>query len=461
MEAPQKTITAAPIANSSAAGVLRPESEEALQEVVRTALARQTPLEVLGGGTKRDYGPAAVASRSLSTTALRGIVDYQPAELMIVLRPGTPIEEVNTLLASENQTLAFEPPQWNPKATIGGVIGCNLSGPRRFKAGAARDHLLGFRAICGRGKRIQGGGRVMKNVTGYDLSKLICGSFGTLAVFSELILKVWPRAEASCTQLVRLTSWQAAQTLLMRATSSPQEVSGAAYLPPETRPQETQHWAKIDASPGEGIALLRLEGGGLANRLEKLRRTLDADPPGQAKLHWGEVLDAETSRTCWNALAEARPLWPTPPKEGRPPALLWRCVLRADALATFCKNLLRSYPEAQLCVDWGGTLVWVALDNAPTEDEATARKDTVKEDTAEEDPARALQKRIEVRNEAIQRLAQRASGLADLVRGGGWRSSQPLLAQPAEGAHQRLQQNLKRAFDPQEILNPERLFPRT
>ena len=147
---------------------------EALQEAILEAVAHARPLELVGAGTKRGYGLPVAAQQTLSAAGLRGVVDYQPNELILVVRPGTPLAEVESTLAEAGQMLAFEPPTWDAAATIGGVVACNLSGPRRFKAGAARDHLLGFQAVTGRGEFIRGGGRVVKNVTGYDMSKLMC-----------------------------------------------------------------------------------------------------------------------------------------------------------------------------------------------------------------------------------------------------------------------------------------------
>ena len=160
-------------------------------------------------------------------------------------------------MAGSKQALAFEPPHWGPQATIGGTVACNLSGPRRVRAGAARDHLLGFEAVTGRGQVVRGGGRVVKNVTGYDLSKLMCGSFGTLAVLTELVLKVLPAAETERTVVVPGLDDANAIALLILASRSPHNVSGLAHLPRGVRAPQG---LSATSEGGDSITLIRVEG---------------------------------------------------------------------------------------------------------------------------------------------------------------------------------------------------------
>lgn len=178
-------------------------------EAIRDANERRTPIAIRGAGTKQRIGRHAPVTRTLSSAALKGVTLYEPEELVLSARAGTPLAEIESLLAAHNQQLAFEPMDYAPllggaikSATVGGVIAGNVSGPRRIKAGAARDHLLGFQCVTGRGDAVKSGGRVMKNVTGYDLSKLICGSYGTLALITDVTLKVLPKAETEQTLLV-------------------------------------------------------------------------------------------------------------------------------------------------------------------------------------------------------------------------------------------------------------------
>ncbi|MGB8841139.1 MAG: FAD-binding protein, partial [Aliidongia sp.] len=188
---------------------LRPTSPEALLDAMSWALAHKVPLELIGGGTKRAIGRPVEAEATLDLSGLDGIGLYEPAELVLSARAGTKLVEIEAALAESGQRLGFEPPDYalllggEPgRQTLGGIVAANLAGSRRLSAGAARDHVLGFSAVSGRGEAFKSGGRVVKNVTGYDLSKLICGSWGTLAALAEITVKVLPRPEAETTLLL-------------------------------------------------------------------------------------------------------------------------------------------------------------------------------------------------------------------------------------------------------------------
>ncbi len=179
-----------------------------LRDAVAAALAAQEPVEIVGGGTKRAFGRPLQTPHLLDLSRLSGIREYTPSELVLTAGAATPLTEIERALDMAGQMLAFEPPDWcgllgAPEAapTLGGILACNLSGPRRPKAGAARDHFLGFRGVSGRGEIFKAGGKVVKNVTGYDLCKLMAGSFGTLAALEEVTVKVLPRPEAVATVL--------------------------------------------------------------------------------------------------------------------------------------------------------------------------------------------------------------------------------------------------------------------
>src|SRR6185295_13372738 len=189
--------------------VLQPATEAELAELVRWAAAEELPLELVASGSKPGFGRPVQSAHRLDLGRLAGIRDYQPAELVLTAGAATPMAELETALAAEHQMLAFEPGDWAPlygrpagSGTLGGALACNLAGPRRIKAGAARDHFLGFRAVSGRGEAFKAGGKVVKNVTGYDLPKLLCGSMGTLAVMTEITVKVLPAPEKARTVLV-------------------------------------------------------------------------------------------------------------------------------------------------------------------------------------------------------------------------------------------------------------------
>jgi glycolate oxidase FAD binding subunit len=397
---------------------------EQIQQRIADAQEHGTALAPVGGGTKRGYGRAVEGAQALDVRGLGGIVDYQPQELIVVARPGTPLAELEALLAERRQMLAFEPPHWGAGATLGGAIACNLAGPRRFKAGAARDHLLGFQAVTGRGELIRGGGRVVKNVTGYDMSKLLCGSFGTLAVLTELCVKVLPRPEAERTLAVTGLAERAALALLGEAARTQQEPSGLAYLPGhplppgQARPQpQSRDTGLPEALRGLAacVALLRVEGperavAAQADALAALAR----ERGGRA-----ETLDAAASRSVWHAVRELEAL---PLASGE---RLWRFSVPAAAAADLADALrarlgaVRGRMEAQpprLAFDWAGGLVWAALP------------------------------------------PQAAGGHARLVR-----STAPVPPEleaftPLDPARRKLHEQLKRAFDPSGILSPGRMY---
>src|SRR5215472_13781004 len=243
---------------------LAPTDLRELRDAIEESLAAEEPIELLAGGSKRGLGRPLQLPRTLDLSRLTGIRDYQPSELVLTAAAATPIEEIETALAAAGQMLAFEPPDWGAllglpesaarRRTLGGVLACNLSGPRRIKAGAARDHFLGFRGVSGRGEIFKAGGKVVKNVTGYDLCKLMAGSYGTLAALEEVTVRVLPSPEAVSTLLLYGLDPAAAIGCLNRALSSAHEVSAAAYLP-----ASSTAILQSFASPSGAVAL-RLEG---------------------------------------------------------------------------------------------------------------------------------------------------------------------------------------------------------
>src|SRR5215470_8511667 len=262
---------------------LAPTDLRELRDAIGESLAVDEPLELIAGGSKRGLGRPLRLPRSLDLSGIAGIRDYQPSELVLTAAAATPIEEIETALAAAGQMLSFEPPDWGAllglpasaarRRTVGGVLACNLSGPRRIKAGAARDHFLGFRGVSGRGEVFKAGGKVVKNVTGYDLCKLMAGSYGTLAALEEVTVKVLPRPETASTLLLYALDPAAAVRCLNRALSSPHEVSGAAYLPASL----TATLQPFSGAPG--VVAFRLEGPApsVVFRREQLLKKLAAD----------------------------------------------------------------------------------------------------------------------------------------------------------------------------------------
>ncbi len=304
--------------------MMTPGSEAELAEAIAGASG---PLCIQGGGS---HG-LAVDGDVLSTRALSGIELYEPGALTLVVKAGTPVAEVEALLAAQNQRLAFEPMDHRgllgteEEPTIGGVISAGISGPRRIQAGAARDHLLGVRFVDGSGQVVKNGGRVMKNVTGYDLVKLLCGAHGTLGVLTEVSLKVLPRAEAEATVTVAGLDLPQAVRAMSAALGSPYDVTGAAY----------------DAEAGQ--VCIRVEGfaGSTAYRSGRLAEMLS--PFGKAEVQ-------EQAQDLWQSLRDVSAF------HGRA-GDVWRISVKPSDAAELAPQL---QAEA-LQFDWGGGLIWALV----------------------------------------------------------------------------------------------------
>ena len=308
--------------------MISPRSEAELAEALASA---KGPLLPKGGGT-RMIGD--VAGEVLDISGLSGVTLYEPAALTLVVQAGTPLAQINSLLAGERQRLGFEPPDFRALlgrdgvSTIGGIAAANASGPRRVQSGAARDAMLGIRCVDGQGVAISSGGRVMKNVTGYDLVKLMAGSFGTLAVLSEVSLKVQSIPEAEVTLVLDGLDDRAGLTALRSALGSPYDVSGAARA--------------------GGRSYIRLEGmaGSVAYRAGRLRALFDAT-----------LAEGAQSAAIWADIRDVSPL------HGRA-GDIWRLsVLPSDAAEIVATLLADSGGDGQRDVvyDWGGGLVWLTL----------------------------------------------------------------------------------------------------
>ena len=253
--------------------MLTPATETEAAELIRDHGARKIPLHIRGGGSRAGFGNSVAADTPLSSAALTGIVEYNPAEMVITARAGTPVAEIEAALAENGQVMAFEPMDHRGAMgttgtpTIGGLFAVNSSGPRRFTAGAARDHLLGVRFVNGAGDVVKAGGKVMKNVTGLDLVKLLAGSHGTLGFLTEVTFKVLPVPKTAATIVISGLEDEQAMKALAAALSLSVEVSGAAHLPESVRGRF------IGGKLPEGAAtVMRLEGleASVAVRAEKL-----------------------------------------------------------------------------------------------------------------------------------------------------------------------------------------------
>ena len=233
----------------------RPRTESDVAEIVMDARAARTPLAIEGGNTRAGLGRPMQAPVTLSTSALSGITIYEPAEMVISARAGTPVSEIERALGEQGQMLPFEPMDHRAlygsagDPTIGAVAACNISGPRRISSGAARDHLIGLRFVNGRAEAVKSGGRVMKNVTGLDLVKLVCGSHGTLGVITEVTFKLLPKPRRTATLVIEGLDDERAVACMSAALGSPFEISGAAHLPQGSIGESARTCLRIEHFP--------------------------------------------------------------------------------------------------------------------------------------------------------------------------------------------------------------------
>ncbi len=312
--------------SSAARAALRPRDAADLAEILARNLA---PLELFGAGSKRAIGPP-VSVATLDLSGLSGVTAYEPEELVLTAQAATTLSAVEAALAAESQRFAFDPPNFNAllgvsgEQTLGGIIAANLAGSRRVSAGSARDHFLGCAAVTGRGERFNAGGRVVKNVTGYDVPKLLAGSWGTLAVLTTVTLRVAPAPEVERTLLVPCTSPTEAVTVLSAALGSPHDVAAAAFDP-------------------EVGCLLRLEGfaASVEARAAALVASLRPKDVGE--------LEALSSRSLWSEVGGATAL------------ARWPVVWRISVAPTDAPRVLAALAPERYLLDWGGGLIWAAF----------------------------------------------------------------------------------------------------
>lgn len=384
-----------------------PQNENELTDIVRAAASDRRTFEIVGHGTKRGLGRPVEADETLDLSGLAGIVRYEPDELIITARAGTPVTEIEAALAEKKQRVGFEPADWSAlygtpagASTIGGVLSANASGSARLRYGAARDHLLGFRAINGQGAPYNAGGRVVKNVTGFDLPKLVCGAMGTLGPLTEVTLRLVPRASDTATLAIKDVEPETGFAFLRRIWSSPLEPTGLAYVP------------KIAAGAfaglgdiGEGAALIRIDGaaGPLADKIGLLKTLLDGREaallPGTngifARIASGEAFAVRTDD-------------------------IWRVFVPPAAAAACARELAAPFWLA----DWAGGALWIAGGQA----------------------------------DEIHTVAQGFGGHAMLMRAAVETRMHVSVFPPEEPARAALTHRVKDAFDPQRLFNPGRMF---
>ncbi|MEK9726154.1 MAG: glycolate oxidase subunit GlcE [Rhodospirillaceae bacterium] len=400
------------------------DNDAQVLDTLKWAAAEGKSLEVRGAGTKRGLGRPIEADHVLDVSALSSVTYYEPAELVLSCGAATSVAEIEALLAGKGQQLAFEPPDMGPlmggaadAGTMGGLLACNLAGPRRIKAGSARDHFLGFNAVSGRGEMFKSGGRVVKNVTGFDLSKLMAGSFGTLAVMTEVSVKVLPAAEKIRTVLI---SWakdgiydHGGVSAMNDALASPHEVSGAAHLPAAIAKRSAVDYV---AGSGRAVTAIRVEGPepSVAHRCEQLRAML-------GKYGDTEELHTENSAVLWREVRNVACFVDNQDRD------IWRSVPPAMGSKVALK-IFEGRPGEAL-YDWGGGLIWLALN--PTPD---ARANVVRQAVAEVGGHALLVRAPEAVRDRVPVFEPQDGPLADIAR------------------------RIKEGFDPNGILNPGRMY---
>ncbi len=393
----------------------RPETEDQVRDAVAWAVSEETPLEVLGGGSKRALGRPLQTAHTLSLSALNGIGLYEPEELICQAGPGTPLAEIEAALRAENQRLAFEPMSLAGllgdgagAQTIGGVFACNLAGPRRIKDGAARDHLLGFSAVTGRGDVVKSGGRVVKNVTGYDLSKLVCGSWGTLAALTDVTFKVLPAPETETTVLLRGLDDAVAVRAMSAAMGSSHDVSSACHLPAGRRA------GQVDG-PATG---LRVEGfaPSVAARCVALRDELAA--------FGGEIdsIDGPGAIAFWQAVRDAHPI--ADPRD----RAVWKVSTTPMSGPEVTVAVAAGVPDAAWFYDWAGGLIWLSVP-------ASADADV----------------------DVVRAAVGAVGGHATLIRAAPDVRAAVSVFHPQPAPLAALTARIKESFDPKGILNPGRM----
>ena len=405
------------------AETFQPRNAEEVREALAWAAAESTPLDIAGSGSKESLGRPSVAERRLSLARLDEITLYEPDELVMTAGAGTPLAAVEARLAAERQMLAFEPPDFGPllgtaagAATIGGVLGCNHSGPRRVKAGAARDHFLGVTGASGRGETFVSGGRVVKNVTGYDMCKLLAGSWGTLAAMTEVTIKIVPAPEVCRTILVLGLDEAAGVAALGEAARGNCEASGLAHLPLAAA---TGSAVAEVAGAGAPVTAVRIEGPAtsVAARAAALAATFE-------RMGTTATVEDEASRRLWREVRDVSPLG-----GGDAESIVWRLsVAPAEGAAVVAR--IRGAVPCEALYDWAGGLVWLRLDHSAS---AQAK--------------------------AVRAAVAGSGGHAFLFRAPAEVRAAVAVFEPQPRALAMLNQRIKDGFDPRGILNRGRMVP--
>ena len=337
-----------------------PENEEKVAKIIKQLYKSNIPVELIGSGSKRNIGKPLQCEKILNLSKISGIVEYLPEELYIKVKACTPISKIEETLKQNKQHLAFEPIDFgylflgkSNFGTAGGHVACNIAGPRRFKAGSIRDHVLGFRGVNGRGEIIKSGGTVVKNVTGYDLSKLICGSYGTLVALTEVTFKVLPAPEENKTLVVHNLRLESAIDFLQKAINSSNDISGAAYLPTEPKNETcTMNIEKTfklnDLKYEDSFTAIRIEGSknSIEERMQNLIREIHITDSNIS------ILETNQSNIFWTKIKNLEFF-----------SLTNNNIIRIVMPTSNCSKLIYQFrlKNYKYYIDWGGGLIWMEI----------------------------------------------------------------------------------------------------
>jgi glycolate oxidase FAD binding subunit len=400
--------------------VLEPSNAKQIAEMISWVVAEGDTLEIVAGGTKRALGRPMKTDHVLDVSRLAGIVEYEAAELVLTAQPSEPLASINAELAKKRQMLAFEPPDWRSllgvegEQTLGGVIACNLAGSRRVRAGSARDYILGFSAVNGFGEIWKAGGKVVKNVTGYDMCKLQAGAYGTLSALTEITIKVMPKPETACTIVLHGLADDVAIATLANALNSPFEVSGAAHLPASAARRSKV--SVVAAGLGAATAM-RLEG----PRPSVVYRTTALE----SLVGRGARLNEAETEAFWSEIGAVQPFL------AQGSRIVWRLCPTPSQAPSVAHSILSALQSAEFYFDWGGGLIWLSLDSEEAGPDAGAG--------------------------IVRPVVKRAGGHATLVVAPeAVRASVPVF-EPLSAGLAQLTARVKSGFDPRGVLNPGRM----
>jgi glycolate oxidase FAD binding subunit len=390
-----------------------PTNEVEIADAIRDAAQKGASLEIVSAGTKRDLGRAGSTAATLDVAAISGILKYEPEELVLTVRAGTPVAEIEAVLGEKKQMLGFAPADWGlmfgapcGRATLAGIVATNACGSRKVKAGAVRDHVIGCRFVNGSGEAIKAGGRVIKNVTGFDLPKLMCGAFGTLGVLTELTMRVSPAPERVAGLVILYCAAETGLGVLRRAARLAVDASGLAYLPHHAMARSEM----LDAD-GSGIALIRVDGTApaVSEKLALLRSEFADHDLALLEADRTDALFREIGNGDFFAKADSD---------------IWRLCVPASHGHRAAQAMDTGFWYA----DWAGGLLWL---EAPANDESTAK---------------------------FRAITKRFGGHATLMRASREARASLAVFEPEAPARAALTRAVKAAFDPKHILNPGRMF---